>query len=541
MRNKQLEDNFKMDGDHRLLVEVDDEDENQNSKKDSKNCIVKINGGNGFFCKFLDNKDKSNYLYFLITCNHVFKLKNGDDIHKMREIKIIFSDGKERTIGLKNRRIWVDKENDKYDESNHNHLDYTCIEVFNTDGIFNFLSIDDIVTEENISQQSIYILNNNKNECIYEKVNNIKFNDNNYLVYDCNNKCSSGAPILNRTNDNEEKIIGIHNPGQIKENTGIFIKTIINDMLGKEPLKVIDNSDKFASVGTVEEELVQKDNKKKIILFSLIGLLILILIIIIIILATRDKGNEEKKDNEVEEIIKSIYLIDFYSNENENYQYNSKNYVDNYYIFNESGLHEICVYGATANQGGRGGSVCGQYIFKENETLYYELGGREAGGSAGLNCGTRGRASYGAGRALANCSNGFIIIGGGGGGSSENGNKGGDAGEDGEGKYGGKGATTKGGGRKGNPDMNLTSIEYAQNGTLKKGGKGGNKTEINYWCGGGGGDGFYGGGGGCYGKYPDDGGGGGGSHFHSNVIKTFNIGVNKKGNYSGIIISRIIK
>ena len=542
MLNKKKENNLlnkkKRDGDQRLLVD-DDDNENQQSKKDSKKCIVKINDGNGFFCKYLDNKDKSNYLYFLITCNHICKLRNEDDIRKMKEIKCTFNDGKEKTIGLKNRRIWVDKENDKYDEDGQIHLDYTCIEVFDSDGIFNFLSIDDIVTNENISQQSIYILNN-KNECTYEKVDNIDFNDNNYFIYDCNNnECISGAPILNRTNDNEEKIIGIHNPGKIKDNKGIFINTIINDMIGKQPLKVIDNSERFGSVCAIESDL-EKDNKKKIMLFSLIGIIILLLIIIIIIIILVTRKDNDKEDIE-DEKGKFIYFIDFYSKENENYQYKSEDYIENQYIFNETGKYEICVYGASAFEGGRGGSVCGQYNFKEDEVLYYELGGREAGGEGGQFCRSRGKGSNGAGRAFANCSNGFTIVGGGGGGNSENGNKGGDAGKDGDGTFGGKGATTKEGGRKGNPDMSKISEGYAKNGTLKKGGNGGKITQESYFCGGGGGDGFYGGGGGCYGINKDVGGGGGGSNFHSNNIKTFNVGGNKMGNYSGIIIKRIIK
>ena len=275
-------------------------------------------------------------------------------------------------------------------------------------------------------------------------------------------------------------------------------------------------------------------------IFSFIGIIILliIIIIIIIILVTRDKDNNKEDD---EGIIKYIYFRDFYSEENKKYQYNSESYIDNQYIFNETGLYRICVYGASAIKGGRGGSVCGEYHFEENEILYYELGGREAGGERGKECGKRGDGFNGAGRAFANCSNGFIIVGGGGGGNSEDNNQGGDAGKDGAGFFGGKGGTIKEGGRKGNPDMNKTSDDYAKNGTLKKGGKGGRSDDVNYLCGGGGGDGFYGGGGGCFGEKLYDGGGGGGSNFHSDIIKTFKVGVNILENYAGIIITRIIK
>ena len=177
-----------------------------------------------------------------------------------------------------------------------------------------------------------------------------------------------------------------------------------------------------------------------------------------------------------------------------------------------------------------------------NDILNYGLGGREAGGQAGINCGkSEGKGTNGAGRAYAKCTNGFEIVAGGGGGRSESGNKGGDAEGNGEGKYGGKGATIYGGGERGDPDESKTGYNYAKNGIKDKGGKGGYSKEYGKWCGGGGGDGYYGGGGGCFGEKDNDGGGGGGSNYYSNNVENPNKDLNKESNYAGIKISIIIK
>ena len=94
-------------------------------------------------------------------------------------------------------------------------------------------------------------------------------------------------------------------------------------------------------------------------------------------------------------------------------------------------------------KGGKGGFICGKYYFEINETLYYGIVGREAG----IKCGKAGtNGTNGAGRAYANCTNGFVIVAGEGG-NSENDNKGGNVEENGYGVYGGGGATIINGGK----------------------------------------------------------------------------------------------
>ena len=258
----------------------------------------------------------------------------------------------------------------------------------------------------------------------------------------------------------------------------------------------------------------------------------------------KKNDNDNKKENEEKEKDPGIYtyLDEFYSENNR--EYNSKGYINKNHIINETGLYEICVYGAAAIKGGKGGVVCGKYFFKVNNTLQYELGGREAGGVAGINCGiSRGKGTNGAGRAYAKFNNEFEIVAGGGGGCSESGNKGGDAEENGDGYYGGGAGTTKEGGRKGDPDYSKIDDEdhkYAKSGKKDKGGKGGQSIVAGKSCGGGGGDGYYGGGGGCFGVKPNDGGGGGGSNYYSNNVETPIEGKNKNSIYSRIKISRII-
>ena len=126
----------------------------------------------------------------------------------------------------------------------------------------------------------------------------------------------------------------------------------------------------------------------------------------------KDKTENEKEGEKEKKLY--IYLNEFYSIEHDQYNYKSKDYNYNKYIFNETGLFQICVFGASSINGGRGGLVCGNYSFEVNEILYYGLGGREAGGEAGINCGiSKGKGINGAGRAYAKCINGFQIVAGG--------------------------------------------------------------------------------------------------------------------------------
>ena len=93
--------------------------------------ILENNGyASGFFCKIKDPKDEDRILRVLFTCNHVL---NKEKLIKQKQV-IIEINKQNKKIDLQKRKIWT---ND--DKS----LDFTCIEIFKTDGIQYFLNIDE--------------------------------------------------------------------------------------------------------------------------------------------------------------------------------------------------------------------------------------------------------------------------------------------------------------------------------------------------------------------------------------------------------------
>lgn len=239
-------------------------------------------------------------------------------------------------------------------------------------------------------------------------------------------------------------------------------------------------------------------------------------------------GIWHKKQNiNNENCSQKISLSYFFINDGNDYE-------AKYYIINEKGSYEICIFGASAIEGGKGGKVCSQHHFERGDIINFYFEGRAAGGKGGKNCGIwNGNDAYdgaGLGQArLRKHEEEFTIIAGGGGGSSEkNYNKGGNAEENGAGKYGGKGAKNNSFGVKGDND--------AKDGDYFLGGEGGN-SYFGY-CGGGGGNGYFGGGGGGSSLSSSDvGGGGGGSNLCVSKYEC-NYYYNDKL-YSGVILKQL--
>jgi hypothetical protein len=204
--------------------------------------------------------------------------------------------------------------------------------------------------------------------------------------------------------------------------------------------------------------------------------------------------------------------------------FNKENVIDSQKKKIESeGIYRICVYGATAKNGGKGGRQCAEHYFEKDSeiTFYYE--GQESGGEGGKGCGWfRGKGFNGAGLSKAEHGNNFRIIGGGGGGDSEKKiNKGGDYNKDGQGnKYGRSG---------------LSNLGKNKN----KGSNGESDGSFGIYCGGGGGNGYNGGTGGGYGNKKEVGGGGGGSNY-CNAEKCF-ISKPNHNIYSGFEMYKKIK
>lgn len=236
------------------------------------------------------------------------------------------------------------------------------------------------------------------------------------------------------------------------------------------------------------------------------------------------RPNEEDKEK-ISSILSYNFIYEYYYEDDKN-----GSTIKNFTI-NETGNYQICVFGASAIKGGKGGIVCCEHSFEIGNIIDFYFEGRTAGGVGGKNCGFRGGNAYdgaGLGKAvLRGHENEFKIIAGGGGGSSENDyNKGGNAEENGAGINSGKGATINSAGKKGD--------SYAKDGYKFHGGEGGQYR----FCGGGGGNGYYGGGGGGGGFFESNASGGGGGsnlYYSKKECKPYY----NDNNYSGVSLKKL--
>ena len=253
------------------------------------------------------------------------------------------------------------------------------------------------------------------------------------------------------------------------------------------------------------------------------------------------ENNTDSEDNT--EPIRTLYEIleyeYFYDDNNEYSKYSDE--ITIYLRNSYNSTYKICAYGARALKGGKGCALCGNFTINEPLSITFKLGGREAGGKGGEDCGSTypNDGSRGAGAAIIKYNGEYLIVAGGGGGNSEpeinNGkekviNRGGNCGEDGEGILGGKkGGDNEGGKSGGN----------GQNGIFLHGGNGTSSSDHGVCCGGGGGDGLYGGGAGGYGNKGDNGGGGAGSNYYNRKYCKDDIEIVASSEYhSGIRIYR---
>ena len=500
-------------------------------KKTNSKAICKIKNGDligtGFFFKIENPSDYEKPLKALLTCYHILNIEE----RIINEIVLEIGNCK-KTLNIKNRKKCYDIE-----------LDYICIQILKEDNINEFLEIDENFSREKYNNFRIYTFG------YLDKINfdvgNIINNQDYFFTHNCNTDPGwSGGPIFNQEN---YKVIGLHKGynEKLKKNIGIFINSIYNNLNEK-------NNDMFNNLNNEENRQKQiifyiskiinfcKNNKKKIIIYGGVTIFIISLVALIF-LATkisqlkeenrkdkniinekeenekkRQKEEEEKKQKEKEEeekkqkeeelkkedyngeelILHKIHCEDQYSN-------------IEIYEFKESSKYRVCVNGANAEKGGKGGEQCVEYYFEKGSIIQYKLGGKTSGGKGGTcGCYNEGKGHNGAGLSYAKCSS-FYIVAGGGGGSSESGNKGGDSEKNGEGKYGGEGATKFRPGKRG--DIYKATSE--QDGNGEDGGNARDTGTCRKYCGGGGGDGHYGGGAGDYGKEGEDGGGGGGSNY----------------------------
>ena len=217
------------------------EELNNLSKYNSAMCkIISPVFGTGFFC----DMDNMNFPFkkALFTAYHVLDENN---IENNKEIKFEYLN-KTNTITMKeNRRRYTDEE-----------LDYTCIEIFDTDNINNFFKIDTKIFDNKIylKNKGIFILQFPKGDKICLDSGIILDINNSVIQHNVPTKPgSSGSPLINRDNN---IILGIHigslkdekillkyglKVKKLKSNIGIPFDIIIKDIKDKLSNKNIIN------------------------------------------------------------------------------------------------------------------------------------------------------------------------------------------------------------------------------------------------------------------------------------------------------------
>ena len=213
------------------------EEINKLFEKDKAMCKIsyetldkKQGKGSGFFCKL----DNFHIKYALFTNNHVlgeFNIKIGKKINFEYLAKSLlgYKMSKKQIEITEERRVFTNKE-----------LDYTCIELFESDGIYDYFQIDPNLFE----YDNTYLINNDIFILQYPNGNDISFSygkilsakDNDIQHNASTEGGSSGSPIIIRCKENY--VIGLHS-GFIKKrqyNIAITFISILDDILNKNKI-----------------------------------------------------------------------------------------------------------------------------------------------------------------------------------------------------------------------------------------------------------------------------------------------------------------
>ena len=127
-------------------------------------------------------------------------------------------------------------------------MDYTCIEIFESDGIYDYFKLDPIIFTNNkndvINDLEIFILQYPGNELSFSYGKILKIKDNNKIIHSGSTEGgSSGSPIISR--DNNKYIIGLHYGGVEKKNKNYsynlatIFDSILNDIYKSNEINCI--------------------------------------------------------------------------------------------------------------------------------------------------------------------------------------------------------------------------------------------------------------------------------------------------------------
>ena len=198
----------------------------------NSNGITMNNGfGNGFFCKL-----NNSYIPFqkaLFTNNHIL---NEENLKVGKKININYQT-KDISIEITEKRnVFTDKT-----------LDYTCVEIFEEDGINNFFEIDEDVINKKmlLNDQEIFILQYCQNSSIGSSTGKIFHITDNKMVHSAvTENGSSGSPLIRRRRTEIKFVVGIHFGALEGQRYGNLanLATPFDNILEDLKLKIIESS-----------------------------------------------------------------------------------------------------------------------------------------------------------------------------------------------------------------------------------------------------------------------------------------------------------
>ena len=200
--------------------------------------------GTGFF--FESEIENFPIKYCLFTNSQILDAKK---LEIDKKIKFKYFTGKkyvEKEIKITDdRKIYTNKE-----------LNYTCIEIFKSDGIQKFLKIEPLLNNlkynDFLKNKDIFILHYPKGNNVCFSYGKVKSLTNKELIHSASTDiCSSGAPIIIRSKENY--VIGMHFFGKKDNNSATKINYILDD-ISKDVLKPNE----------INCIYIQKENEKEI-------------------------------------------------------------------------------------------------------------------------------------------------------------------------------------------------------------------------------------------------------------------------------------
>ena len=227
--------------------------------------------GTGFFCEINDNNIP--FKKGLFTNNHILN-KNRIEINK--EIEFEYLNEMKKIKITENRKVFTDKT-----------LDYTCIEIFDTDKIFNkdniIFRIDTEILENKnkIKNKEIFIFQYPNGDKLSHALGRILDIEDNEIKHSVPTLLgSSGSPLIKRYNIN--LVIGIHYGGDnekyLKNNESIYnyatsFDIIIKDIKNKLPtnkINIINNNNNIEYRNIINIIYYKQNNKNFIVIIYLV-------------------------------------------------------------------------------------------------------------------------------------------------------------------------------------------------------------------------------------------------------------------------------